>query len=288
MGGSGKTIFRFGAFEADMSTGELRKAGIRLRLQEQPFQVLALFLERPGEVISREEIQKKLWPSGTFVDFDHSLNTAINKIREVLNDSASNPRFVETLAKRGYRFMVPVSSGKIPVAEEMEDARPAGGTVLDDASDSVFRLTRVEEVPVVRQVYIRMLFLLIQIMYLVFYIVTLALLPAAEDVLERLAGPHPLAIILAVVSASVGIPLRLYMFSAIAFDVKDLDGKFLKLFPAILVLDELWALAPFLLVRQIGLGLALGITAALAYVPFAQRSLLLMRQRASINAATGD
>jgi hypothetical protein len=104
--------------------------------------------------------------------------------------------------------------------------------------------------------------------------------------LERLLGPHPSAIILVVVSASIGIPLRLYMFSAIAFDVKDLSEKFLRLFPGILMLDELWALAPFLLVRQIGLGLAIGITAALAYVPFAQRTLLLMRQRAGTTAAT--
>ncbi len=107
---AGKKIFRFGVFEADTSSGELRKAGVRLRLQEQPFQVLILFLERPGQVITREEIRQKLWPSGTFVDFDHSLNTIINKIREALGDSAANPRFVETLAKRGYRFMVPVSS----------------------------------------------------------------------------------------------------------------------------------------------------------------------------------
>jgi DNA-binding winged helix-turn-helix (wHTH) protein len=120
MAGSGRRVFRFGLFEADMGTGELRKAGVRLRLQEQPFQVLALFLERPGEVISREEIQKKLWPSGTFVDFDHSLNTAINKIREVLGDSASNPQFVETLAKRGYRFIAPVSSGTAVAAEKQE------------------------------------------------------------------------------------------------------------------------------------------------------------------------
>lgn len=282
MADSDKRIFRFGLFEADMGTGELRKAGVRLRLQEQPFQVLALFLERPGEVISREEIQKKLWPSGTFVDFDHSVNTAINKIREVLNDSASNPQFVETLAKRGYRFMAPVSFGKTAAAEEKH---PLGAPILEHSSDSVFRLTRVEELPVVRQAYIRTLFLLIQIMYLAFYIVTLARLPAAEDVLERLFGAYPIAIILAILSASVGIPLRLYMISATAFDVKDLSGKFLKIFPGILILDELWALAPFLLVRQIGLGLALGITAALAYIPFAQRTLLLMRQRASTTVA---
>ncbi len=281
-----KKIFRFGVFEADVSTGELRKAGVRLRLQEQPFQVLTLFLERPGEVISREEIQKRLWPSGTFVDFDHSLNTAINKIREVLNDSASNPRFVETLAKRGYRFMVPVSSGSVLAAEEKQDARGNNGSTREDSSDSVFQLTRVEELPVVRQVYVRTLFLLIQIMYLFFYVFTLGRLPAAEDVLEYLLGAHPAAIVVAVISASIGIPLRLYFISAVSFDVKDLSSKFLKIFPGILLLDELWALAPFLLVRRIGLGLALGITAALAYIPFAQRTLVLMRQRTSKDAAS--
>src|SRR5438105_14718888 len=98
-------IARFGVFEVDLSAGELRKSGVKLRLQGQPFQVLTLLLERAGEVVSREELQQKLWPADTFVDFDHSLNTAINKVREVLGDSASSPRFVETLARRGYRFL---------------------------------------------------------------------------------------------------------------------------------------------------------------------------------------
>jgi DNA-binding winged helix-turn-helix (wHTH) protein len=101
-------VFRFGLFEADLRTKELRKDGIKVRLRGQPFQVLAMLLERPGEVVTREELQKKLWPDGTFVDFDHSLNTAITKVREVLSDSAENPRFVETLARRGYRFIAPV------------------------------------------------------------------------------------------------------------------------------------------------------------------------------------
>jgi DNA-binding winged helix-turn-helix (wHTH) protein len=94
---------RFGVFEVDLRTGELRKSGIKLRLSSQPFQVLAILLERPGEVITREELQKRIWPD-TFVDFEHNLNTAVNKIREVLGDSAENPRFVETVPRRGYRF----------------------------------------------------------------------------------------------------------------------------------------------------------------------------------------
>ena len=101
---------RFESFEVDLRAGELRKAGVRLKLPGQPFQVLAILLERPGEVVTREELQKRLWPD-TFVDADHNLNTAINKIREVLGDSAESPRFVETLPRRGYRFVAPVDAG---------------------------------------------------------------------------------------------------------------------------------------------------------------------------------
>src|SRR5919109_2509741 len=101
---------RFGSFELDLYTGELRKNGVRLRLQEQPFQILAMLLERPGELITREELRQKLWPADTFVDFDHGLNTAVNKLREVLADSAASPRYIETLPRRGYRFIYPVES----------------------------------------------------------------------------------------------------------------------------------------------------------------------------------
>lgn len=99
----------FGLFEADLQTGELWKAGRRVKLQSQPFKILAMLLEHPGEVVSREELQLRLWGRDTVVDFDHSLGTAINKIREALGDSADNPRFVETLARRGYRFLAPVT-----------------------------------------------------------------------------------------------------------------------------------------------------------------------------------
>ena len=97
-------LVRFGAFEADLQTGELRKDGVKLKFGGQPFQVLAILLERPGDVVTREELQKRLWPD-TFVDVERNLNTAVNKIREVLGDSAENPRFIETLPRRGYRFI---------------------------------------------------------------------------------------------------------------------------------------------------------------------------------------
>jgi len=106
---------RFGVFELDLRSGELRKHGLRVRLQEQPFRLLEVLLERPGEVVTREELQKRLWPADTFVDFDHGLNKAINKIREALGDSAESPRFVETVSRRGYRFLAEVKDSEVPV-----------------------------------------------------------------------------------------------------------------------------------------------------------------------------
>jgi Tol biopolymer transport system component/DNA-binding winged helix-turn-helix (wHTH) protein len=102
---------RFGVFELDLRAGELRRQGAKVKLQEQPFQVLAQLLEKPGEVVTREELRSRLWPADTFVDFDHSLNAAIRRLRDALGDSADNPRFVETVARRGYRFLAPVASG---------------------------------------------------------------------------------------------------------------------------------------------------------------------------------
>jgi DNA-binding winged helix-turn-helix (wHTH) protein len=104
-------ILRFGIFELDVRAGELRKRGLKVRLQERPLQVLALLLEKPGEVLTREELRQRLWPPDTFVDFDHSLGTAINKLREALDDSAEHPRFIETLPRHGYRFIAAVDSG---------------------------------------------------------------------------------------------------------------------------------------------------------------------------------
>src|SRR5258708_30665540 len=104
-----RSILRFGVFEVDVRSGELRKQGERIKLQEQPFHVLTVLLKQPGEVVTREELRNQNWPVDTFVDFDNSLNTAINKLREALGDSADSPRFIETLPRRGYRFIAPVT-----------------------------------------------------------------------------------------------------------------------------------------------------------------------------------
>jgi len=103
------TLIRFGTFELDVRSGELRRNGSRIRLQDQPLQILLTLLDRPGEVVTREELHSKLWPADTFVDFDHGLNAAIKRLRDALGDTADNPRYIETLARRGYRFVAPVS-----------------------------------------------------------------------------------------------------------------------------------------------------------------------------------
>src|SRR5712691_11257634 len=99
---------RFGAFEVDLRTGELRKHGIKIKLQEQPLQILQQLLEHPGEVVTREELQKRIWPADTFVDFDHGLYSAVQRLRDALSDNAETPRYVETLPRRGYRFIASV------------------------------------------------------------------------------------------------------------------------------------------------------------------------------------
>lgn len=101
-------IVRFGIYEVDLKAGELRRHGLKIHLPEQAFCVLALLLQRPGLLVTREDLRTKLWPSGTFVDFDHAVNTAIYKIRRALSDSAQSPRFVETVSRRGYRFLAPI------------------------------------------------------------------------------------------------------------------------------------------------------------------------------------
>ena len=122
------TKVRFGLFEADLRTRELRKSGVKIKLNEQPFRVLALLLERPGEVVTREEFQTKLWPADTFVDFDVSLNGAVKRLRQALGDESDNPRFIETLYRRGYRFIAPVStpSAEPTAPRARENGAPAG------------------------------------------------------------------------------------------------------------------------------------------------------------------
>jgi DNA-binding winged helix-turn-helix (wHTH) protein len=120
----------FGRFEVNLHTGELWKSGFRIKLQGQPFKVLTALLEKPGQIVTRDELQARIWGKDTVVDFDHSLGTAINKIREALGDSADNPRFVETLARRGYRFIAPVGISEPPSPTVGDPIPPSPGYFL--------------------------------------------------------------------------------------------------------------------------------------------------------------
>jgi cholera toxin transcriptional activator len=268
-------IIRFGFFEVDLTAGELRKGGMKMRLQGQPFQVLALLLERAGEVVTREELQKELWPSDTFVDFDHSLNTAINKVREALGDSASSPRYVETLARKGYRFIAPLQTEHRTAAAV--PSLPRASTIQQTTGQSP-ALHPELEVPIPRRGITRGLFALIQIMYLIFYVTALIRLHAIQGIADSLLPPWGATTLagMVLVTAGVGIPLRCYLLSSVAFDHQRLADKFQQIFLFILALDELWAAAPFLLTQQIGLGAAFAACAALLYVPFSERTLLRM------------
>lgn len=287
---SNRRIVRFGVFELDLSAGELRKNGVKLRLQGQPFQVLTLLLERSGEVVTREELQQKLWPSDTFVDFDHSLNTAINKVREALGDSASSPRYVETLARRGYRFIAPVlaepgNAGVEPPREitplavvPSAASSPTNPEVPNSTPKSAVVLHPELMVPIPRRSVTRGLFALTQVMYLIFYLIALFRLRAVQGIADSFLPPWAATalIVTVMLTAGIGIPLRCYLISAVGFDYQRLGEKFRQIFPFVLALDQLWAVAPFLLMQQIGLGAAFAISAALLYLPFSERTLIRM------------
>lgn len=288
--------YRFDDYEADLRAAELWRKGNRLKLQLQPFQVLVALLERPKDVVTREELRQRLWPEDTFVDFDHGLNTAVAKLRDVLGDSASAPRYIETIAKRGYRFLAEVQtvSDQQPVhaGPEMQmrsvsattvmtpslaadterrdpsrDVEPSPEAAIDPALPRAGRGTS------------RLLFLLAQVMYVAFYISALFRLEElrrAAYMAWHSAGQS--AFIVYLLTALVGLVVRLYLITATALDYHLLGEKYRILFPALFLLDMVWALAPFLIADRIGLGLALGATAALIYVPFAQRVLMKMMQ----------
>jgi cholera toxin transcriptional activator len=284
--------YRFGVFEADSTTGELRRQGLRIKLHSQPLQLLFLLLERPGELLTREEISKELWPDGTFVDYEHGVNSAVNRIREALGDKASHPRFIETLARRGYRFVAQVE--RIALREEASTAgarteplaatktlaaklREEPGAVPADAGPGLFDrvLSGPEDLPKSSHQVVQTLFLLLQLMYLGFYVGALANLAEINELIAAL--PHPTLIyIVLIVTAAVLIPVRTFLLCAALFHAPGLRGKFLKLWWFLLPLDILWSLSPFLLLHHINRGLALACMTLLVYSPIAQRSLILM------------
>jgi cholera toxin transcriptional activator len=282
-------LYRFGVFEADTATGELRRKGLRVKLNAQPFQVLLLLVDRPGQLLTREEISRELWPDGTFVDYEHGVNSAVNRIREAIGDSASNPRFIETLARRGYRFVAPVERidpATTSLEPDSESANPNSQTTLTPGSpsqpepeqeSSPFNgiLASPHELPKAPFALVQSLFVALQLMYLAFYIGALTNLAEIEDLFSPLPRPS-LALNVLIVTAGILIPVRAFVLAAALFHAPGMRAKFLKLWPFLLFFDVLWSLAPFLLLHHINFGLALACTTLLVYSPFAQRSLVLM------------
>jgi cholera toxin transcriptional activator len=275
--------YKFDDFEADLRAAELLRHGTRVKLQMQPFQVLVALLERPKEVVTREELRQRLWPQDTFVDFDHGLNTAMVKLRDVLGDSASTPRYIETIAKRGYRFLgnpEAVLEQAAVAAQQAQSApaiQPAGAQPaelpanLQPSGDS--------SLPRTSRGTARLLFVLTQIMYLIFYLSALFRWEntyRASYLAWGRAGATAFAIYMS--TALVGLAVRLYLISATAMDYHLLGDKFRILTPALFVLDMIWAMSPLLLQDRIGFGFALAACAALIYMPFAQRTLMKMIQ----------
>jgi cholera toxin transcriptional activator len=278
------TKYKFDEFEADLRAAELRKGGIRLKLQMQPFQVLVALLERPQEVVTREELRQRLWPQDTFVDFDHGLNTAMVKLRDVLGDSASQPKFIETIAKRGYRFLGSVETVSdqpaVPVAKVSVQAEAVPPTASNMSVPAGLPAEVDSALPRASRNTARLLFTLTQIMYLIFYLSALFrwenTYQASFNTWGR-AGATAFMIYLA--TSLVGVAVRLYLISATVMDYHLLGSKYRILMPALFVLDMIWALSPLLIADRIGLGFALGACAALVYMPFAQRTLMKMMQQ---------
>jgi cholera toxin transcriptional activator len=283
------SLYRFDDFEADLRSGELRKSGERLRIQEQPFQVLVALLERPREVITRDELRQRLWPSDTFVDFDHGLNTTINKLRESLGDSASNPRFIETLPRRGYRFLadvdrveiqpsstsIPADASEAPTGEfpTVPIADPKSSILEGGCARPPSQLSH-SELPEIPPKTAATLFALLQSMYVVFYVIALWRLDEAGWRMERYLGISARTVVITVmISAAVGLALRLYTLSQVALKYRWLGRNFSRIFPIVLIVDVVWAFSPFFLIHLIGIGLAFAASAALVYSPFAQRVL---------------
>lgn len=260
------SVVRFAEYEADFRSGELLRQGHRLKLQEKPFQVLAALLSKPGELVTREELRQSLWPADTFVDFEHGLNTAVNKVREALRDSASNPRFIETLPRRGYRFIGTIQNENGVSADTEPAASP---------------LPAHRELPTAPRFATRGLLLLIQFGYVVSYVEALRHIGLIQLMARFNLGPIR-AVTLAssiILWCAMGFPMRFYLSFALAFDYHLLAEKFRVLFPFLLVVDVAWSAMTFFLFPRIGLEFVVATLVAAIYSPFAQRTLVRMAYR---------
>ncbi|MBI2818480.1 MAG: winged helix-turn-helix domain-containing protein [Acidobacteria bacterium] len=292
-------LLRFESFELDLRTRELRKDGHLVKLQDLPVKLLALLAGRPGELVAREEIEKALWGEDQFVDFEHGINTAMRKIREALGEAPDQHRFIETLPRKGYRFMASVEMVGADGLTRGAAVQPAPATNgatsrrREDTADEIAPLANTaagarsaspEEEFLLPRERARRLFLLIQAGYLVVYCAALYKAESMEEVLSQVyRAPTGVLMPVVLVLAMCGIAVRLYLLTTVGLDHPAAGKKYHKLFPVLFLMDSLWAVSPLLLVRKLGFGAALACVAALAYLPFAQRTLMKSSHRPSIS-----
>ena len=249
-----------------------------------------MLLERPGELLTREEISRDFWPDGIFVDYEHGVNSAVNRIREALGDTADSPRFVETLARRGYRFVAPVEASVTTLCRTRDLLSPPESSSAPLESQFVGNrkiLASPEELPKTPHTVVQLLFILMQLMYVGFYVGALINLAEIEELLSPLASAT-LVFDALIGTAVILIPVRAFVLCAVLFRAPAVRGKFLKMWPWLLIADVLWSLSPFLLLHHINTGSALACMALLVYSPFAQRSLLLMGAGREVSALSAE
>ena len=248
---------RFDNFELDRKTAELYKDGRRLKLQDQPARLLVLLVSRPGTVITRGDIQEALWNEGQFVEFEHAINVAVKKIREALEDDPLKPRFIETVPKKGYRFIGVIETARI-------ESAPSRTICDEEVAEREFVL------PAMRA---RILFLAVQVVYLTVYGLTLLNMQDVAGVLAEAGAPW--LAIPALVGAAISIPVRLYLVFTVGLGHPAAGKKYRRMLPYLMPWDWVWAPSPFLASQKIGADWALLLTVLLVYPPISQ--LILMR-----------
>jgi DNA-binding winged helix-turn-helix (wHTH) protein len=257
---------RFEPFELDLATGELWKNGDKVRLQDKPARLLALLVEKSGELVTRGEIEKVLWADGQFVEFEHAINTAVKKIRDVLEDDQKVPRFIETLPKKGYRFIAPLEHVEQRLAETVtvaETGKPDNWTLPPELS--------------------HWLLLLAQVPYVLSYLVVFYQWYDLEGSLHQTFETLPVAITVPTlrVMALLGFTIRVFVIGLLVWRHPEAAQRIRRIFPVVFVLDVLWAATPLLVETTMTPLVSWAGLILMGWLVFGQRTLLLSIDKAS-------
>jgi DNA-binding winged helix-turn-helix (wHTH) protein len=261
---------RFETFELNLQTGELSKAGSRVQLQDQPTRLLALLANRHGELVTRDEIQHELWKDGEFVEFEHAVNTAIRKIRIALEDDKEKPRIIETLPRKGYRFIAPVDvlegNPASPPPSETQSAEPVPAKRPPNGENFVLPISVVSA---------RVLFLLAQVPYVATYLATFYNWDNLDAALIRTFANVPVDWSRTgfQILALVGFAVRIYLIGLVGWGHTEAGPRYRTLFPFLLLLDGLWAATP-LLVQDLGPLVSWAGLILMGWLVFGQRTLM--------------